>query len=83
MMHVVCMQTESTYTLSNFKIRRDVTRGRFLASVLVTLKRTCFAAIPYSTHAFYGNSSQIHNDITSNLEAGQSIDTYRYLVDKL
>ena len=35
------------------------------ASLRVTLKRTCFAAIPYTTHAFYGvygNSPQIRND---------------------
>ena len=32
----------------------------------------CFATIPYTTCA-YGNLAQIRNDITSNLEVGQSV----------
>ena len=55
------------------EIRHDVIQGRLLASLPVTLKCTNFAAIPHITHTFYGNSPQIRNDITSNLEVGQSV----------
>ncbi len=39
----------------------------------VTLKRACFAAIPYTTRMFYLNLPKICNDITSNLGVGQSV----------
>ena len=61
------------YTLSDFQIRCDVTRDRLRASLQVTLKFVYFAAIPCTTCAYYGNSPQIHNNIMSNLEVGQSI----------
>ena len=59
----------------------DVTWGRLRASLEVTLKRVCFAMIPNTTHRFYGNLPQIHNDITSNLEVGQSATTDNNAVD--
>ena len=31
-----------------------------------------FSVIPYATGAFHGNSPQIHNDITSNIEIEES-----------
>ena len=46
-------------TLSNFEIRRDVTHGKLHASLRVTRKHAWFAAIPYTTRTFYGNSPQI------------------------
>ncbi len=61
------------YTLSNFEIRCDVILGRLRASLRVSIKRPSFVSIPYTTHMFYGNSPQICNDITSNLEVGQSV----------
>ena len=63
--------TKIHYTLSNFEIRCDVIQGRLHASLQEILKRVCFAAISYTTRAFYGNSPQIRNDITSHLEVGQ------------
>ncbi len=42
------------YTLSNFEIRRDVIR-RLRASLQVTLKRACFAAIPKLLACFMVN----------------------------
>ncbi len=59
--------------LSNFEIRHDVTLGRLRASLRITLKRACFAVIPYTAHTFYGNSPQICNDIASNLKVGQNV----------
>ncbi len=63
--------------LSNFEIRRDVTRGSFSYFRRVTIQRACFATIPYTTRACNGNSPEIRNlprvTITSNLEVGQSV----------
>ena len=42
------------YSLYSFEIRRDVTSGRLRTSLRVTIKRACFAAIPYTTRAFHG-----------------------------
>ncbi len=66
-------QTKNIYTLSNFEIRHDVTYGRLGTSLGVTIKRACFAVIPYTTHAFYCNFkyAMINDDIASNLEVGQ------------
>ncbi len=61
------------YTLSNFENRHDVTHGRLHSSPRVTLKHACFAGIKYDTHAFSCNSLLVCNDITSNLEIGQSV----------
>ena len=60
-----------------FRLRRDVICGTLRAALQVTLKRTCFAAIPYITRAFYGNYSLkiIRNYITSYLEVGHSVHT--------
>ena len=63
----------SSYTLSNSKIRCDVICGRLRASLRITLKYVCFAVIPYTALAFYGNSPQIRNDTTSNLKFGQGV----------
>ena len=41
-----------------------------------TLKFACFAAIPYTTCTFYAISPQIQNDITSNLNIGQSVGKF-------
>ena len=56
-------------TLSNFNIRCDVTSRRLCTSLHVTIKRACFAVIPYTIHTFYGNSPEICNllEVTSCL----------------
>ncbi len=59
-------QDNVVYTLSNFEIRRDDIRGTLRASLRGTLKHTCVL----------WRSPQIRNDITSNLEAGQSVTSY-------
>ncbi len=41
-----------TYSLYSFEIRCDVTSSRLRTSLRVTIKRTYFAAIPYTTWAF-------------------------------
>ena len=61
------------YTLSNFEIRRDVTGGRLRVSLQVNPKTHFFAVIPYTTRALYDSLPQIRNDITSNLQVGQSL----------
>ena len=58
-----------------FTHRCDVTRGRLCASLRVTLKGECFAAISYTTRTLYGNWPQMRNDITSDLEVGQRVAT--------
>ncbi len=57
----------------NFEIGCDVTLVRLHALLRVTLKCASFAVIPYTKCAFYGNSPEICNDITSNLKVGQSV----------
>ena len=64
---------ETANTLSNFEIWCDFTCSRLCASLRVSIKRTWFAMIPDTTHAFYGNSPQTRNDIMSNLKVGQSV----------
>ena len=60
------------YMLSNFEIDCNVMHGKLPASLQVTIKRACFTTIPYTTHAFYGNSLEIRNDM-SNLKVGQTV----------
>ncbi len=64
----------SAYTLSNFEIRCDVTRGRLRISLRVTIKRVSYATILYTTPTFYlWNTQYTACDITSNLEVEQSV----------
>ncbi len=60
---------DANYSVYNFEIRRDVTSGRLRTSLRVTIKRTCFATIPYTTRAFHGTSPEIRNllEVTSRL----------------
>ena len=46
--------------MSNLEIRHDVTSGRLHTSLQVTIKRAYFSEIPYTTHAFYGYSFEVH-----------------------
>ncbi len=57
------------YSLYNFEIRRDITSSRLRTSLRVTIKRACFAAIPYTTRAFHNTSPEIRNlpEVTSGL----------------
>ncbi len=59
----------SDYSLYSCEIRRDVTSSRLRTSLRVTIKRVCFAAIPYNTRAFHGSSPEIRNlpEMTSRL----------------
>ena len=41
--------------------------------VFQTSKRARFAAIPYTTRAFNGNSQSVACDITSNLKVGKRV----------
>ena len=72
----------SNYSLYSFEIRRDVISGRLRTSLRVTIKRTYFAAIPYTMWVFHGtlpawNTQSTGSDITSYLEAVQTV----FLVD--
>ena len=64
------------YTSSNFEIRRDVSHNRLHTSPRVTIKCILLWFLllqVHSIHAFYDNSPQTRNDITSNLEVGQGV----------
>ena len=49
------------YSLYSFEIRRDVNSGRLRTLLRVTIKRVCFAGIPYTMRAFHGTSPEIRN----------------------
>ena len=75
-LHLAMVSISSTLCPVSRLYVTDVNFGRLRTSLWVTIKCACFKAIPYTTHAFYGNLPEIGqsttSDITSNLEVGQS-----------